>query len=218
MLILYDYIRSSAAFRVRIALNLKKLDYDIIPIHLLQNGGEQHANDYDKINPHHLVPAFDDTRGVITQSLAIIEYLNDCYKEPALLPEDLHLRAKARAFALSIVADIHPLNNLRVLNYLQSNLGMTEVQKIAWYQHWIIQGLHGLELQLTREKTSFPFAFGSLPSIADICLVPQLYNARRFHCDLNPYPRLLAIDAHCQAMLAFQTAFPQEIAPSSMGG
>jgi len=209
MLTLYDYFRSSASFRVRIGLNLKNVPYDLVPIHLTKNGGEQHSTHYDVINPHHLVPALQHDNQVMSQSMAILEYLEECYPLPPLLPDDPFLRAKVRAFALSIVADIHPLNNLRVLRYLTTEFAISEDEKAAWYQHWIHLGLQGLEVQLSKEGAT-PFAFGELPTLADICLIPQLYNARRFNCVLDAYPRLLAIDAHCQQLPAFQAAFPNE--------
>ncbi len=211
MLKLYDYFRSSASFRVRIALNLKKLDYEMIPIHLVHDGGQQFSAQYRQINPHSLVPALQDENKVLTQSLAIIEYLEDCHPMPALLPDDPFKKALVRAFALSIAADIHPLNNLRVLTYLTRELNVSEQKKNLWYQHWIAKGLDGLEKQLQMYKTSGPFCFGETPTLADICLVPQMFNARRFACDLTPYPTLVRIDEHCQQQPAFNKAVPVEI-------
>lgn len=211
MLKLYDYYRSSASFRVRIALNLKQLDYSAVPIHLTNHGGEQHTEQYKAINPQGLVPTLLDGQHIITQSLAIIEYVNDCYPTPPLLADDPYQRALMRSFALSIAADIHPLNNLRVLNYLTNELAITPEQKSAWYQHWITSGLSALETQLTRWKVSGRFCFGNTPSLADICLVPQLYNARRFSCSLQSYPLLTKIDAACQELDAFKAAWPEEV-------
>lgn len=211
MLTLYDYFRSSASYRVRIALELKNLPHEVIPIHLTKNGGEQHSIQYDAINPHHLVPALQVAEGILTQSFAILEYLEECYKTPALLPTDPWLRAKIRAFSLSIVADIHPLNNLRVLRYLTTEFAISEEEKQTWYQHWIHLGLQGLEAQLVKEGQRGHYAFGDTPSFADICLVPQLYNARRFHCILDSYPRLLAIEEACMQLPAFQIAAPSEV-------
>lgn len=212
MLTLYDYFRSTAAFRVRIALNLKGLDYQAIPIHLINHGGEQFSESYQAINPHSLVPSLQDGNHLLTQSLAIIEYLNDCHPSPALLPESAYDKALVRSFALSIVADIHPLNNLRVQLYLKNAFNISEEQKTAWIQHWIALGLSGLEKQLNAKRMPGNFCFGHEATIADLCLVPQLYNARRFACDLSAYPTLLSIDAHCQSLTAFKAAWPEEAA------
>ncbi len=206
---LYDYSRSSAAYRVRIALNLKGLAYDSIPISLLD--GAQRGEDYRALNPTGLVPclAIDDQgsgEGIIGQSLAIIEYLDECYPEPALLPAGPLARARTRALALQVACDIHPLNNLRVLKYLTGELGLGEKQKNSWYHHWLKQGLGPLEQQLSGRDT--PFSCGDTPGLADICLVPQLYNARRFELDLTPYPRLIAIEQSCNRLEAFRLAHP----------
>lgn len=210
MLKLYDYFRSSASYRVRIALNLKGLKYEEIPVHLTKNGGEQHLPKYEAINPHHLVPALQNAEGVITQSTAIIEYLDECHPAPPLIPSDPFLRAKVRAFAFSIAADIHPLNNLRVLRYLTTEFAISEDEKNAWYHHWVHLGLQALEAQLMHEPQDVICAFSNTPTMADICLIPQLYNARRFGCDLSDYSRLLAIEEHCNKLPAFQAAFPVE--------
>ena len=210
MLKLYDYYRSSASFRVRIALNLKGLDYECIPIHLVNQGGEQHAESYRKLNPQQLVPTLADGNKILTQSFAIIEYLNEVYPEPALLPADYYTRSLIRSFAISIVADLHPLNNLRVLNYLKNELHITDTQKEGWYQHWIKLTLTALEEQLVAHQLSGQFCFGDQPSLADICLVPQMYNARRFNCDLSNYPTLTKIDSHCQTLDAVIKAWPKE--------
>lgn len=210
MLKLYNYFRSSASFRVRIALNLKGLPYEEIPIHLVNNGGEQHSENYQTINPQSLVPALDDDEKIITQSMAIIEYLEDTHPKPALLPENVYHRALVRAFALSIAADTHPLNNLRVLNYLTQEVGASEDQKNRWYHHWIKKSFTALEKQLSKSALTGDFCFGNTPTLADIFLVPQLYNARRFSCDVSAYPTLLRIDQHCQQLAAFKNAWPQE--------
>ncbi len=212
MMTLYDYYRSSACYRVRIALNLKNLGYDTVPVHLINNGGEQFSPQYQKINPQTLVPSLDIGGQIITQSLAIIEYLDDVHPEPALLPHDPVKKALVRAFALTITADIHPLNNLRVLKYLQGMLHVTDEQKNMWYQNWIQKGFVALEAQLSSHNDGAPFCFGDTPSLADICLVPQMYNARRFNCDLTPYPALRRIDTHCQEIAAFSLARPVETA------
>jgi len=210
MLKLYDYFRSSASFRVRIALNLKQLDYQIIPIHLVNNSGEQFSEMYAKLNPQHLVPALQEGDRILTQSLAIIEYLDEKYVSPPLLPTDSYHKALVRAFALVIAADIHPLNNLRVSKYLKNEFKITEEQKNQWYQQWIAQGFTALEKQLVLYKATGDFCFGDTPTLADICLVPQMYNARRFSCDLSNYPTLVRVDAHCQQHPAFNKAFPAE--------
>lgn len=212
MLTLYDYYRSSACYRVRIALNLKNLGYDKVSIHLVNNGGEQFSAQYQKINPQTLVPSLDIDGQIITQSLAIIEYLDETHPEPALLPNDPLQKALVRAFALTIAADIHPLNNLRVLKYLQGELHITDEQKSKWIQNWIQKGFVALEAQLRVNNHDAPFCFGDSPTLADICLVPQMYNARRFNCDLSPYPILQRIDTHCQKMAAFSLARPVETA------
>lgn len=201
---LYDYGRSSAAYRVRIALHLKGLPYTRIPVSLLDNA--QHSDAYRQINPTSLVPSLDTGAGILSQSLAIIEYLEECHPEPALLPAEPLARAQVRALALQIACDIHPLNNLRVLKYLTQELGNTEAQKTAWYHHWLRQGLAPLEQQLSACST--PFCCGDTPGLADICLIPQLYNAHRFQLDLTPYPRLLAIEHSCNQHPAFQLAMP----------
>lgn len=210
MLKLYDYFRSSACFRVRIALNIKNIDYDLEQIHLVNNGGEQFSPEYLKINPHSLVPTLQDDNKILTQSLAIIEYLDEIHPSPPLLPNDAYQKALVRAFALSIAADLHPLNNLRVLTYLKNEFSISDEQKNKWYQHWMAKGLAGLESQLTRLNHKTIFCFGNTPTLADICLVPQMYNARRFNCDLSNYPTLVRIDEACQALPAFSKASPVE--------
>ena len=210
MLTLYDYYRSSACFRVRIALHLKGLDYQTIPIHLLNQGGEQFTSSYQTLNPHALVPTLQHDDHLLTQSLAIIEYLDEIYPLPALLPNDADEKARVRAFALSLCADMHPLNNLRVLTYLKQMFHLSDEQKMQWYHHWVHKGLSALEKQLTSYSETGDFCFGHQPSLADICLVPQLYNARRFSCDLSAYPTLVRIDEHCQTLPAFTAAWPLE--------
>lgn len=210
MLRLYDYHRSSASFRVRIALNLKGLSYEKISIHLLNQGGEQFTLEYRTINPQSFVPSLQDEDKIITQSLAIIEYLNELHPEPPLLPTDPYQKALTRSFALAIAADIHPLNNLRVLKYLKHELDISDEQKTAWYQHWITAGFAALEAHLVTADAMGDFCFGDKPNLADVCLVPQMYNARRFNCDLTPYPNLVRIDANCQKLPAFINAMPEE--------
>lgn len=211
MLILYDYFRSSACFRVRIALNLKELDYQAIPIHLTNDGGEQFYPSYRQINPQSLVPTLQDGTKHLTQSIAIIEYLDELHPFPSLLPKDPYEKALVRAFALSIISDMHPLNNLRVLTYFKNNLNLSEQQITQWYKHWIDLGLSALEKQLLKYGCSKEFAFGNKPSLADICLIPQLYNARRYACDLTKVPTLLRIEANCQKHTAFTEAYPEAL-------
>lgn len=211
MLKLYDYFRSSASYRVRIALNLKQLGYETLTIHLLKNGGEQHSETYQHINPQALVPALQDGNNILTQSIAIIEYLNDLHPEPPILPAHPLEKARVRAFALTIAADLHPLNNLRVINYLTEKLHMPEEEKTAWYHHWLHKGLSALEKELEKHPPSDRFCFGNQPTLADICLVPQLFNARRFNCNLEPYPSLVRVDANCQKLDAFTKAYPVEV-------
>lgn len=205
---LYDYVRSTAAYRVRIALNLKQLAYQSIPVSLLD--GEQRSAEYLSLNPTGLVPSLEIGEGVITQSLAIIEYLEEQYPEPALLPTDPMQRAECRALALDIACDIHPLNNLRVLKHLTSTLGHSEQEKLAWYHHWLKQGFAAIESKLA--QSDFPFCCGTEPTMADVCLVPQLFNARRFELDLTPYPRMVEVEQNCLALAAFANASPDKSA------
>ncbi len=205
---LYGYWRSSAAYRVRIALALKGLPYQAQAVHLAH--AEQHHPDYAALNPQQLVPLLiDDDGSRISQSLAIIEYLDETRPAIPLLPADAKGRAQVRALALSIACDIHPLNNLRVLNYLKAELALDEGAKNAWIAHWISLGLGALESRLSQAQPDSRFCHGEQPGLADCCLIPQLYNARRFAVELAPYPRLLAIEAACSALPAFAQAHPQ---------
>ena len=206
---LYTYFRSSAAYRVRIALALKGLTPQMIPVHLLRNGGEQSTPEYLALNQQGLVPVLDDEGVLITQSLAICEYLDEILPSPPLLPVNAAERARVRALALAIACEIHPLNNLRVLNYLTGTLGLSEAQKIAWYHYWIRLGFSALEAQLANEPATGAFCHGNAPTLADIFLVPQCANARRFDLDLSAFPTLLRIDAHCRELPAFIAAAPQ---------
>jgi len=205
---LYSFFRSSAAYRVRIALNLKGLPYEILPVHLTRGGGEQLAPGYRKLNPQALVPALEDAGRVFTQSLAIIEYLEEVHPQVPLLPKDAAARARVRALALAIACDLHPLNNLRVLNYLTGPMGLMDDAKQTWYRHWIAEGLTALEASLAGGPDTGKFCHGDAPGLADCCLVPQLANAYRFKCDVSPYPTLLKIEKSCQALEAFQRAAP----------
>jgi len=204
---LYDYFRSSAAYRVRIALNLKNVAPERASVHLRR--GAQRAEDYLAMNPQGLVPALVTEGGdVLTQSLAIIEWLEESYPKPALLPGDAAGRARVRSLALAIACDIHPLNNLRVLNYLRGTLGVTDAQRDGWCRYWCDVGLEALETRLARESATGAFCHGGTPTIADVCLVPQLANARRVDLDLAPYPTLLRIESACVALPAFADAAP----------
>jgi maleylacetoacetate isomerase len=207
MLKLHGYFRSSAAYRCRIALNLKGLAYETAFVHLGKDGGQHNAPAYRALNPQALVPTLEHDGNVITQSLAIIEYLDEIHPEPPLLPGEAGQRARIRAFALAIACDIHPINNLRVLNYLKGPLRQGQAAVDAWYRHWLETGLAACEA-LLRAATG-RFCFGDQPTLADICLVPQIYNARRFHCDLSAMPRLAAIDAAARALPAFAEAAPE---------
>ncbi len=208
MMKLYGYFRSSAAYRVRIALNLKNLAYEHVGVHLVNNGGEQHGAAYRALNPSALVPTLVDGDLVLSQSLAMLEYLEEAYpKTQALLPLNPALRARIRAFAASIACDIHPLNNLRVLGYLSGELGINAEQKNSWYSHWIHTGFTALEAQLAH--SSGLYCFGDQPSIADCCLIPQVYNALRFKLDLTAYPHITRIYAHCHTLDAFIQAAPE---------
>lgn len=208
-MILYSYFRSSAAYRVRIGLNLKGLDYQIKPVHLLKDGGQQHQPDYVQINPVQLLPALDDDGLIITQSLAILEYLDERYPELPLLPKASAERAWARSMAQTVACDIHPLNNLRVLHYLKNELHAQEDARNQWYRHWVQVGLEGLEALVQRHgKKDHSFIFGDTPGIAEICLIPQMFNARRFEIDLSAFPRLLAVEEKCLELSAFQEAAP----------
>jgi len=203
---LYTYFRSSAAYRVRIALNLKGIEAEQVPIHLMKDGGQQRLPAYLAKNPQGLVPALElDDGTVLTQSLAIIEYLDGLRPEPRLIPADPVLAAKVRAVALAIACDTHPLNNLRVLNYLKAPFGHGQADIDAWYRHWVLEG--GLQA-VERLITGAPFCFGTAPTLADVMLVPQVANARRFDAPIDHLPKILAADAACNALEAFARAHP----------
>ncbi|TWI69850.1 maleylpyruvate isomerase [Pseudoduganella lurida] len=206
---LHTYFRSSAAYRVRIALHLKGLTAEQIPVHLLNHGGEQLGEAFGALNPQHLLPVLEDGDLVLTQSVAIVEYLDELHPAVPLLPLDAAGRARVRSLALAIACDIHPLNNLRVLKYLEKELHITPEQKSAWYRHWVGTGLAALETRLAQDAATGAFCHGDAPTLADCCLVPQLYNARRFGCDLALYPTLERIAAACEALPAFAAARPE---------
>ncbi len=206
---LYSYFRSSAAYRVRIALNLKGLAFDYLPVHLSRGGGEQHGAEFRNVNPQALVPVLEEGGRLLSQSLAIMEYLDETRPDPPLLPGTPLERARVRALAQAIACEIHPLNNLRVLTYLTGSARLSDDAKNAWYHHWIAEGFHALEARLAGDPATGRFCHGDAPGLADCCLVPQVANARRFKCDLAPYPTLAAIDANCRALDSFQRAAPE---------
>ncbi len=206
---LYSYFRSSASYRVRIALNLKGLPCEIIPVHLLRGGGEQLSDHYRQIHPDALVPALVLDDGVtLTQSLAIIEYLEEVHPAPALLPADPADRAWLRSIALSIACDIHPINNLRILRYLTGELKVSEEDKNRWYRHWCEQGLSAVEQVLATDPRVGRYCYGDVPSFADCMLVPQVANAQRMNCDLSAMPTVLRINDACLQLPAFIDASP----------
>ncbi|MCZ4336673.1 maleylacetoacetate isomerase [Shewanella colwelliana] len=215
---LYGYWRSSAAYRVRIALNLKGLDAELISVHLVKGGGEQHSESYAALNPQELVPTFvdsdqDGNAFVLTQSMAIVEYLDEQYPQAPLLPSTTQAKASVRALALSIACEIHPLNNLRVLQYLSDTLKVSDEAKNQWYHHWIAQGFSALEKQLT--QCAGRYCFGDCVTVADLCLIPQLYNAKRFNVDLTPYPTICRVWDNCHQLDAFINAAPEQQADAS---
>ncbi|QIE22306.1 Maleylpyruvate isomerase [Caballeronia sp. SBC1] len=205
---LYSYFRSSAAYRVRIALNLKGLAYEYAPIHLLRDGGQQLKPDYRELNPDGIVPTFIDGENVLTQSLAIIEYLEETHPEPPLLPGMPLDRAFIRSVALQIACEIHPVDNLRVLKYLKHTLKVGDEAKDTWYRHWLESGFESLEKRLANDSRVGTLCFGDTPTLADLCLVPQVYNARRFNLDMSRYPTIERIADHAAQIDAFARAAP----------
>ena len=206
---LYGYWRSTAAYRVRIALALKNINHDQASIDLVKGGGEQHQPLYREINPQGLVPALEIDGQIITQSMAILEYLEEQYPEPSILSPDPFLKSQIRAFAQSIACDIHPLNNLRVLQYLKAELAVADQQKSDWYLFWVAEGFKALERTIDEADNQFAFCFGEQPSMADICLIPQIYNAHRFHCPIEDYPNLRRINENCLKLDSFIRAMPE---------
>ena len=203
---LYSYFRSSAAYRVRIAFNLKGLSCDMVSIHLQKEGGLNKKPDFRAINPQMRVPALQlDSGEVLIQSLAIIEYIDETHPQPPLLPRDALERAKVRAIAQIIACDIHPLNNVGPLRYLKNQMGQEQAKIDAWYHHWVLDGFDAIEAMLRPG----PYAFGSEISLADVCLVPQVYNARRLKVPLDRFPKIVAVDAACGKLAAFDQARPE---------
>ncbi len=202
---LYTFFRSSAAFRVRIALNLKGVEHELVPRHFRKEGGQHRKPDYLALNPMGLIPTLEEYGQALTQSLAIIEYLDEVYTQPKLLPEDPFERAQVRAFALAIACDIHPVNNLRILNYLRDPLGHDDETVNIWVRHWVDLGFEGLERMVEGDG---PYCFGDKVTLADLCLVPQVFNAKRFGADMGKYPRLNAINDALMTIPAFEAAAP----------
>ncbi len=207
---LYDYYRSSCSYRVRIALNLKQITYTSIPIHLVNHGGEQHQASYHALNPQELVPTLDENGHILTQSLAIIEYLDELNPSPPLLPQTPLARAAVRSLALSIACDLHPLNNLRVLNQLRQQFNATDDDVQQWYTHWLKISFDAFEERLQTLPRKSNVCYGHDISLADICLIPQVYNAKRFGFSLDPYPMIEEINAHCLTIEAFKEASPEK--------
>lgn len=206
---LYTYFRSTAAYRVRIALNLKGVGADCRFVHLVRDGGEQHKEAYRKLNPQELVPTLVDGGAPIAQSLAIIEYLEEKYPQPPLLPKDVAGRARVRALAQTVACDIHPLNNLRVLQYMERELGVDKPARDRWYRHWVQEGFEALESMLASSPATGRYCHGDTPGLADACLVPQVFNARRFDCGLEPFPTIARIEGACLELEAFVNATPE---------
>jgi maleylacetoacetate isomerase len=206
---LYSYWRSSAAYRVRIGLHLKGLTFETTPVHLVRDGGEQHSPAFHEANPQELVPVLEHGQRAMRQSLAILEYLDEVWPEPALLPATARERQRVRALAQLVACDIHPLNNLRVVQYLEREWGVPQPERDHWSKHWMVEGFQAFEAMLVGHPSTGPFCEGTTPTIADCCLVPQLYNARRFGVDLSPYPTMLRIEQACMELEAFQSAKPE---------
>ncbi|NND81730.1 MAG: maleylacetoacetate isomerase [Gammaproteobacteria bacterium] len=208
MLKLTTYFRSTAAYRVRIALNLKGLEHELVPVHLLKGGGEHKTEQFLTQNPDGLIPTLSTEDGVLAQSMAILEYLEETAPTPALLPESAIDRAYVRGIAQTIVSDMHPLNNLRVLQYLVNELEASEEQKLSWYKHWVATGFKGIEARLASDGRPGVCCYGDDPTLADVCLIPQVYNAQRFNCPLDAYPNIRRINEHCLSLPAFAEAVP----------
>ena len=205
---LFNYFRSSSSYRVRIACHLKGLPYEYLPVHLNRDGGEQFGPTFSMLNPQQLVPVLEDGGSHIAQSMAILEYLEERYPDVPLLPRSEVARARVRQIAQYIACEMHPLNNLRVLKFLNGPLGLSEEQKQRWIAHWLQTGLSALEAELSQSPDRGAFCFGETPTLADCCLVPQLFNTRRFGIDVQAYPTLHAIERRCEELDAFRRAHP----------
>lgn len=210
---LYGYWRSSAAYRVRIAMHLKGIEFESIPVHLVKNGGEQHSEDYVQMNPTHLVPTLVDGDLILNQSLSILDYLDDVNAEVPLVFGDAKQKALIRALALDVACEIHPLNNLRVQQYLAGELAVSDEQKLAWTHHWMNVGFEAVEEKLS--KTKGLYCFGDQISLADICLIPQVYNAVRFKLDMSKFPNIQEVVDNCNKLPAFIDALPENQADAT---
>lgn len=208
-LVLYGYWRSSASYRVRMALNLKGIDYQQRFVHLVRDGGQQYAEDYRKLNPQAQVPTLLHGDRALTQSPAILEWLEEVFPEPALLPGDAEGRFRVRALSAVIACDTHPVNNLRVLKYLTGTLGIDETDKLEWYRHWVVAGLNAFEILLADSDKTGDCCHGDDPTLADCCLMPQVYNARRFDCYESGWPNIRRICAHLETIAAVERAAPE---------
>jgi maleylacetoacetate isomerase len=208
-LCLFSYWRSSAAYRVRIGLNLKGLAYDIMPVHLLRDGGEQHSEHFREANPQQLVPVLQHGHRMLRQSLAILEYLDEMWPSPPLLPATARDRQRVRALAQLVACDVHPLNNLRVLQYFENDWGVPQSERDGWVRHWMEEGFAAMETMLHQHPSTGTFCDGDIPTIADCCLVPQVYNARRFGIDMTAYPGMVRVEQACLALPAFEAARPE---------
>ncbi|HET6603128.1 MAG TPA: maleylacetoacetate isomerase [Xanthomonadaceae bacterium] len=206
---LYSYWRSSAAYRIRIALNLKGLPHEIVPVHLASGGGEQHSENFRILNPQEMVPVLVDGNRIVRQSLAILEYLEESWPDPTLLPPGSRDRARVRGIAQLIACDIHPLNNLRVLQFFENIWSVPQPERVVWVRHWIEEGFRALEMILSDNPATGSFCEGDAPTIADVCLVPQVYNAERFGVDMTPYPTVARVNAECLKLPAFDSARPE---------
>jgi maleylacetoacetate isomerase len=205
---LYDYYRSTACYRVRITLNLKNIVYDTIDINLINKAGDHHTDEYHQVNPQELVPSLDIQGKILHQSLAIIEYLNELHPNPPLLPQNPLDKAKVRALALMVACDMHPLNNLRVLKRLESQFGATKDETMRWYHHWLKQGFDAIEEHLSQQPRNQSVCLGNHVSMADVCLIPQVYNAKRFNFDLTQYPLINQINEYCLQLEPFKGTAP----------
>ncbi|MBA6389223.1 maleylacetoacetate isomerase [Colwellia sp. BRX10-3] len=211
---LYGYWRSSAAYRVRIAMHLKGLAFESIPVHLVKEGGEQHKNEYAELNPTHLVPTLIDEDVTLHQSIAIIEYLDEKYPSVAIYPKNIVAKAKVKALALDVACEIHPVNNLRVQQYLVKNYSLQESDKLNWSHHWMNLGFTAVEQQL--KVNSGTYCFGDNITMADICLVPQVYNAYRFNLDMSKFPNICRVAQNCNKHPAFIAALPENQADAQI--